>query len=145
MLRFKVFLNLIRAIFPNWNFFDKVAYNFEVEFKVKDAKVWEKISFDQTRQSLGLFVNPDCTVALAQVNIIEHFAKDIQDLQDEDSFVDSKDVQNLTTFKMLRSLISAKLQEYDFQESALQFKIVACSPNEKIDVYISDWIIVGRA
>ncbi len=142
MFRFKVFLNLIRAVFPNWNFFDKVAYNFELEFKIKDSKTWEKIVFDQTRKPFGLFTNSECTLALAQVNIIEHFVKDIQDLQQEDTLVNSKDVQNLTTFKMLRSLLSVKLHVYDISHASVQFKVVACSPDERVDVYISDWLVV---
>ncbi|MBC7538392.1 MAG: hypothetical protein H7281_06200 [Bacteriovorax sp.] len=141
--QFKIFVNLIRAMFPNWNFFDRIAYGFELEFKVKNSYKWERISFDQKRLPLGLFISPNCSMALAQVNILEHFARDIQELQAIKTEIHSKDLEDLTTFKMLRSILRVKLNESGFEDKVIQFKIVACDQVEKIDVYISDWIILG--
>lgn len=81
-------------------------------------------------------------MALAQVNVIEHFSQDIQDLQSLNPLVDSKDVQQLTSFKLLKTILEVKLQEFEFSSSTVQFKIVAHSPDEIIDLYISDWIPV---
>lgn len=138
--QFEIFLNLIRAIFPRWNFFERVAYGFELHFKVPDALKWEKISFDQKRTPLSLFVNPSCNLALAQVCLLEHFARDIQELQQQDQLLASSEVQSLTSFKMVTSLLKSKLQDYELESAAIQFKIVACGTADKVDVYISDWI-----
>ncbi len=140
--QFNIFINLIRALFPNWNFFDRVAFSFELWFKVQGSTRWEAITFDQIRQPFGLLLNPDVNLALAQINIIEHFAKDIQDLQAINSLIHSREVQSLSTFKMLRSLIKLKLKDFEVPTSEVQFKVVAINPNEKIDLYISDWINV---
>jgi hypothetical protein len=138
--RFGIFMNLIRAIFPRWNFFERVAYGFELHFKVPDALKWEQISFDQKRTPLSLLINPSCNLALAQVCLLEHFARDIQELQEQAELLASSEVQSLTTFKMVSSLLKSKLQEYELETGAIQFKIVACGATDKVDVYISDWI-----
>ncbi len=143
--QFNTFINLIRALFPNWNFFDRVAFSFELWFKVRGSVKWEVISFEQTRQPFGLLLNPDVNIALAQINIVEHFTKDIQDLQSLNPLIHSRDVQNLSTFKMLRSLIEVKLKDFEVSTSEIQFKVVAINPKEKIDLYISDWINVESA
>lgn len=141
--KFKKFFHLIRAVFPRWNFFDQVAYNFELEFKVKDASNWSPIQFYQKRQPLSLFLNTQTNMALAEVNIIEHFAKDIQDLQNKNALVHSRDIHKLVSYKLLKSLIEIKLQDYELPSSSVQFKIVARNTQESLDIYISDWIIVG--
>ena len=133
-------LVLVRALFPNWNFFDRVSFNFEIYFKVPDSIRWEVISFEQKRQLLGLFFNADLNLTLAQINIIEHFAQDIQELQNINPLIHSKDVKKLTTFKMICSLIRIKLKDYELESSAIQFKIVACKSDEKIDLYVSEWL-----
>lgn len=84
-------------------------------------------------------------MALAQINIVEHFAKDIQDLQSLNPLIHSREVQSLSTFKMLRSLIKVKLKDFEISTSEIQFKIVANNPKEKIDLYISDWINIESA
>lgn len=139
----KLFMSLIRALFPKWSFFDQVAYSFEIEIKVPESQTWEVISFYQKRRPFSLFINSEMNLALAQVNVIEHFAKDIQNLQVINTTIDSKDVHELTTFKMLKSILKLKLSEYSYKPSTIQFKIVACSPQERLDVYISNWINLG--
>lgn len=135
-----VFLSLIRALFPHWNFYDEVGFQFLLQFKVPDSNRWEVISFEQRRRVLSLLFNPECNLALAQINIIEHFARDIQELQAVNPLIHSKDVQKLTSFKMLKSLLRIKLKEYELNVATIQFKIVACSPRESLDLYISDWM-----
>jgi hypothetical protein len=138
--RFNIFINLIRALFPRWNFFDRVGHHFEIEIKIKDSSVWQKISFEQERRSFSLFVNPMMNLALAQVNIIEHFVSDLGDLQKVRAEIESREIQALTTFKMLLALLQVKMKDFEIGPAAFQFKILACSPSEKSDVYISDWI-----
>lgn len=141
--QFKIFLNLIRALFPNWNFFDQVAYSFELEFKVPGGVHWEPISFYQPRKAFSLFLSPQSNMALAQVNVIEHFAQDIQTLQLENPLIDSKDVQRLTSYKILKSILEEKLKIFEFDSASIQFKVIARSPHEVLDLYISDIISVG--
>lgn len=135
-----LFLKLIRALFPYWSFFDRVGHQFELEFKVPDAKQWEPISFEQVRSRISFVFNPSGNEAMAQVNIIEHFAQDIQELQLINPAVHSKDVQNLTSFRLLKSLLKVKIRQYELPTNIIQFKILADSPTEKIVIYISDWL-----
>ena len=135
-----LFFSLIRALFPYWSFFDRVGHQFELEFKVPDSKSWEPMSFEQARNRFSFVFNANCNEAMAQVNIIEHFARDIQELQILNPAIHSRDVQNLTTFKLLKSLLKVKIKDYELESKTIQFKILAESPNEKVVIYISDWI-----
>ena len=137
-------LSLVRALFPKWNFFDRIAFNFQLEFKIPGSTLWEPISFDQERRPFDVIINANYNLSLAQVSLLEHFSRDIQELQAANPLVDSKEVQALTSFKMLRSLLFFKLQEYELESDSVQFKIVACGEKEILDIYISDWIQKGR-
>jgi hypothetical protein len=130
----------MRSLFPKWNFFDRIAYRFELEFKIPESEKWVGLKFVQTRQPLNLLVNPENNLELAQVAIIEQFAGNIQELFLENPLIDSIKVKNLTTYKMLLSLLQLKLSEFDYQPDSFQFKVVAVSPSERLDFYISDWI-----
>lgn len=141
--RFSIFLNLIRALFPKWSFFDQVAFGFELEFKVPDSTQWEPISFKAERSFFNLFSNPHGNLAMLQGNILEHFVQDIQRLQSVSPTLDSKEVQALTTFKMLTALLVTKLKEYGLDSPTVQFKIVARSSDTVLDFYFSDWIQVN--
>lgn len=143
--QFKIFLSLIRALFPRWNFFDRVGHHLELEFKTPESSSWERIYFEQGRRPLGLFVNPEVNLALAQVNVVEHFISDLTDLQEGDRQISEADIHSLTTFQMLRSLLRMKLQEHNQNPGRLQFKILACSPRERSDVYVSEWISLGES
>lgn len=142
---FTVFLSLIRAIFPNWNFFDRIAFNFELEFKVPDSKKWEPVLFVVPRQSWGILFNSDSNLNLAQINVIEHFARDIQELQILNPLVHSRDVNALSTFKMLKAILRHRLQDYEIQNEMIQFKITARGQTESRDIYISDWISMEKS
>lgn len=135
-----LFFSLIRSLFPRWNFFDKIAYAFELEFKIAETSSWEPLSFLLHRSPLGLFFNPTANITLAQINLIEHFAHDIQELQKINPLISSLDVENLTSFKLLRSLIRQKLKEKDLNQFSFQFKVIACNSQQKIDLYISHLI-----
>ena len=132
--KFKVFLNLIRALFPQWNFFDRVAFTFELYFKLNTSESWQKINFDQKHTPLGLFANSKCNLSLAQFNTIEHFAIDVQEQATGSKITD------LTTYHLLKSLLATKISEMGLTPTEFQFKVSAISPTEKIDLYISPWI-----
>ncbi len=138
--RLSSFLNLIRALFPTWNFFDQVQYQFGVEIKVPDLDRWEPLSFNQSRQAFNMALNGSANLAMAQVNVIEHFARDIQELLLDSPLVESRQVRSLTSFKLISALLKVKMQEYEVSPNSLQFKVVAIRKDEILDIYISDWI-----
>lgn len=140
-----IFANLLRALFPKWNFFDQIAYSIELEFKVPGANEWTPVSFRQTRQFLSLFLNTETNLALAHINILEHFAEDIQVLKAHDPMIHSSDVQRLTTFKMVKSLLQIKLQDFELPSQTVQFKVLARNPDDVVDLYVSDWIQLEHA
>ncbi len=140
---FSTFLNLIRALFPSWNFFDRVGYRFELEFLQAGSKEWEPLLFISRRMPMGFLINSDCNLKLAQVNVIEHFARDVQELQSRNELVASESIQALTSFKLLRSLIQIKLQDYELESNTIQFRVIGSNQNEKIVIFISDWIAVS--
>jgi hypothetical protein len=135
---FKTFLNLSRALFPQWHFFDQVGSTFELLFRISNSTSWEKVSFDQKHSYIGIFINVSINEALAQFNVVEHFAHDIQELQFKDPT--TKEVESLCTFSLLRSLLNVKLNDLSYKTELFQFKIVACRGFEKMDIYVSDWI-----
>ncbi|XGC80635.1 hypothetical protein ACES2L_15010 [Bdellovibrio bacteriovorus] len=127
----KKLINLIRVLFPNWNFFNQVAYEFNLWVLAPGATDWTLLSFDQKRKVLGVFVNPEVNLALAKLNLLEHFAQDLQsDLADED-------VTQLTTYRMVKSLVTEKLIELKIDPKA-RFKLVANNPSETLDLFVSD-------
>lgn len=136
-------LYLFRALFPQWNFFDQVAYTFELHFRSTESTGWSKITFEKSRKSLGILNNSIVNESLAQFNIVEHFARDIQELQKTHPTPSASDLEQLSTFKMLRSLLSLKINTFEFKRidyiTSAQFKIVATSAKEHIDIYVSDW------
>lgn len=116
-------LVFFRALFPNWNFFDQIAYSFEIHYKMPSSRDWQKISFDQKPKIHSLFFNPELNLALVEINVIEHFAQDVQQ---------NEDVKSLTSFKILQSIIKMNLQNI---EENTRFKIVARSPEKTLDLY----------
>jgi len=131
---FQIFTSLIRALFPNWNFFDRIAYSFELQFQIESESEWQTISFSQKRNWYNLFFNPECNMALAQINIIEHFARDLQEVRLQfDSVLAEEKIQNLTTFRLLKSLLNNRPSP----GQSLIFKIVAVQPSGSLDLYMS--------
>src|SRR5687768_12181186 len=116
----KLFLNLIRALFPRWSFFEKVAYNFEIQFKIPNSSHWEPLTFEAKPSFMAFFLNADCNLALAQVNIIEHFSQDVLELQSKEVTISSKEVQHLTSFRLLRSVLRTKLNKYELDSPTIQ-------------------------
>lgn len=145
VFRPQLFIYLIRALIPSWNFFDHVNYQFGLEFKVSGSEKWENVTFQRKNDLFGLLINPEINMDMAQVNIIEHFAYDIQDLIFKDPKIRFKDVQRLTSFKLLKSVLRIQLKNYQIAHSTIQFKIVATNLNEIKDIYISDWVDVGES
>jgi hypothetical protein len=89
-------MNLLRSLFPHWNFFDRLVTTYELEVKLQGQELWQRVCFDQKRHAFSLNVNADLNLALANVSLLVHFVRDLEE---------AKDVKNLTTFKMISSLV----------------------------------------
>ncbi|MBL7545452.1 MAG: hypothetical protein JNL11_16660 [Bdellovibrionaceae bacterium] len=129
----KLFLHLIRALFPRWDFFDQTGFAFELYFKAPQSLSWEYFSFIQDHKKACLIFNPALNEALALYGIVEQFAHDVQN---------QNDVQQLTSFRLLCAVLKAKLlHEYPGYHS-VQFKIIARNQSDAIQIYASDTIAV---
>jgi hypothetical protein len=142
---FKLFLTLIRALFPRWNFFDFVGFDFQVSFKIPDQNHWEILSFEVNRKSLGLMLNPECNLNLAKVNVIEHFAQDIQSLKLELKQISKQDLLRKASYLMLVEMVKVELSKFEIDPSAFQFKVTAIQDSEEIDLFFSDWISMVKS
>lgn len=126
--RFDLFLSLIRAIFPRWDFFDRIAYHFDLEYETERDGSWERISFRRRFSLFHLFINTDLNEALAQMNLLDHFAHDVQSLDRPE------DATSLTSYKLVSSLVGAKAPA---AVSPPRFRLVAVSPTDRIVLFVS--------
>jgi hypothetical protein len=129
-------LELIRVIFPRWNFFDRVGYQLLLEVKQLGTKEWVPLAFEATRSLGALFVNPEATRLHAEMTTLENFVQDVQKLVDPEGKVDSDRVKMLTSFKMVRSLVMNRLMVTSADE--IQFRVSAKTPEESVVLYVSD-------
>ena len=142
------FFNLIRALFPRWSFFDRLGHTYELHFRQTPEQVWQLVSFEQSRTwpqfFVGLIFNPTLNEALAQFNIIEHFVQDLQEYKKTETFSENFNISNLTTYKMLITLLKIKMKSLSQQthKSSLQFQIIARSSTEILEVYCSDFFLL---
>ena len=132
-------LELIRVIFPRWNFFDRAGYQLTLEVKQLGTKDWLPISFHANRTMGSLFVNPDVTRLHAEMTTLENFVQDIQKLTDHEGQVDSTRVKGLTSFKMVRSIVMNRLMVSSPNE--IQFRLSAKAADESLVLYVSDAIV----
>lgn len=123
------FLNLVRVLFPRWNFFDEIGYQFRLEYRFKDTEDWTLVGFNSQRLRFGLFFNPVHNLNLAQVNLIEHFSRDLQLSLPEQ-------IENLDTFKMVKALVGLRAQA----NRQFQFRIQAYKQKLQTELYRSSWV-----
>lgn len=131
---FKTFLSLIRALFPRWNFFDETGFNYEIHYLLPEHNTWKKIDFAHRQKFYHLFLNPTFNETLAEFNIVEHFARDIQEHEHQEIATSSK-----TSFKLFLSLMKLKLKWIGKDPSRIQIKLLARNSSEMIVVYHSPW------
>lgn len=131
---------LIRVLFPRWNFFDRLGFRLELEVKTAGGRDWQPLPFVATRTFGGLFVNPTVTRMHAERTLLETFVEDVQKLVDPYGQVDSTRLQKLTTFKMVRSLVASRLAPASASSSAdqIQFRVSAVAGDETAVLYVSD-------
>lgn len=130
------FLNLIRVLFPKWSFFDHVGYQFRIEYKTAESPDWIPIQFTSQRTRFSLFLNPLHNLTLAQVSVIEHFARDVQNIEPQQ-------VQGLDSFKLLKSILETKILLFHSSINQFQFRLMAFDKNSNIKLFHSPWVKVN--
>jgi hypothetical protein len=138
--RFSVFVHFVRALFPKWSFFEQIGSKFEFQVKASDDLPWEPLFFEEATTQASVFFNAQMNLNLAQQNIAEHFVTDLQDLLQRNSYPNAQEIESLVTFRLLEAWIQFKLDQAVNPPLLFKFKVVAQSPNETNDVFISHWI-----
>ena len=136
-------LGLFRALFPRWNFFDQVSHDLSLEFKPVGLSEWQVISFDAVRTPFSLLINPAVTLLYAEMSLLADFTSDLRPLIGADGLVNSRDVFQLTTFQMIKSLVFSRLIEFETNAVEFQFRVIAKSEVENSVVFVSD-VLAGE-
>ena len=92
-------LFLFRAFFPNWKFYHAVGYipHLYVRYQRSDA-AWSEWALQYPRRPrnlLRVFHNPDGNAALAEQNLVDHWAYDLEDLPQ------GQDPRELVTYQLV--------------------------------------------
>lgn len=124
------FFNLIRALFPQWSFFDRVSYQFELQYK-KESDQWQPLVFEVHRPRGGILLNAVCNMTLAQIHLLEYFVRDVQEMGEEE-------FQRSSNYQMLFSLVMVKLRQIGITSGQTQFRIRAFDENESLEIFVSD-------
>lgn len=119
-------MNLVRALFPKWDFFDQVGHSLFLEYRCSESDPWKRLVFSAKRFSLGIFFNANMNMNLASIHILEQFAMN---------------PSNESSFKMLRGLLKYQLEEINFRYNKVQFQVVAIQSDETQIIFQSDWMI----
>lgn len=85
-------------------------------------------------------LNPECNLVLAKVNVVEHFAEDIQMLTLESDQISQQDLQKKASYLMLVEIVKLELSKFEIYQSVFQFKVTAIKDSEEVDLFFSDWI-----
>lgn len=73
-----------------------------------------------------------------QSSVVEQFARDIQELENNTPNFSKSDIEQLTPYQLLCSLLQVKLKHKNLLNTEFQFKITAQNTIEQIDIYTSD-------
>lgn len=120
-----------------WSFFDRTGDDIELRFKLSENMTWQKWRLEKELSPVGLFFNPEINLSLAHYNIFEHFIADLQ-------FADTG-AEHLTSYKLLRSLLSVDLTARFPDTVQFQFKVMAIKESKPIDLYTSSWVQVEKS
>ncbi len=93
--------------------------------------------FPRFRRSLrALVFNPDVNLALTEMNLVDHLANNINDLDDP------AQIAKLVPYRMLDRLVRDKLQTYLAPWNQYQFRVCAISPGCGID-FETDTLLIS--
>ena len=116
-------VDLLRALFPKWNFFDQVGHSIFLEYRGSESSSWQRVSFEVPRQNAGLFVNAEVNMKLAQIHVLEQFVQN---------------PENESSLKILQSLLKTKISGLD----KVQFQLLVDLEEEANIIYQSAWLAV---
>ncbi len=116
-------LDLFRALFPKWNFFDQVGAHFFLEYRGSEEEPWIRVQFEGVRKKRSLLINPDANFLLAETHIIEQFAIN---------------PENKSSVKLVQSLLKTKIS----LTKKVQFRLIALTRADEKILYQSDWLQV---
>lgn len=117
------YVDLFRALFPKWNFFDQVGSHLFLEYRESEAGTWQRIDFTVPRKNMGIFLNAEVNMTLAKIHIIEQFAMNME---------------NESSLKMLQSLLKTATS----LSEKVQFRLLAQTEEQNNVLYQSEWLMV---
>ncbi len=118
-------INHFRALFPRWDFFDRIAYKFCLEVQSAPNGDWQRLEFLKSRKPWNLLYNPGINLALAHISLIDQFV-----LHRENS------VEKETSLQMLAAMVRQKTKPTD----RFKFKVVAFKGDDRKELFVSDWL-----
>ena len=135
-------LSYFRALFPNWNFFDQIGSDFKLQFRRHSLdQEWEDFPFVFDQPTCWLSLNPQIHLKLAQKNILEHFVQDLQEWQSLETQSRRNQVEDITSFKLLKSLIEIHLEQTKVPEARFQVRILALDQQGTQELFVSGWLL----
>lgn len=90
------FLNLIRALFPKWSFFDEVGYRVVLQSRTARTSNWETVPLLGEQGVDTLFLNPATNLAHAKMNVLAQFVQEVQK--------ENVEVQALQNFHIVKAI-----------------------------------------
>lgn len=100
-------LFLLRAFFPNWKFFHAVGYVPHLYVRHFCQAIgwsdWHEVYPRRQRRFWHLVHNADVNLALAEQNLMDHFANDLNELPD------GQDARQLVTYQLVERLVQFDL------------------------------------
>ncbi len=132
----KIFLNLVRALFPRWDFYDRTGHQLDLEYKTEKSE-WCAFTFTENRRWFSLFVNPQLNLALAEISLIEQFVMGLQEMQAGGRDVRAEEITALSAYQMLGALVGTRISA-DFR-----FRILALRGGQTDEIFVSDMVSGG--
>lgn len=127
---FSLFMSLIRSLFPRWDFFDRIAYDFRLQ--LRDSRgTWIESTEDSSLSWGNIFLNPTHLRILAENNVVEHFARDVQELSGE-----SEKIVTLTSYRLLKDVVMERTKSFGLSGEP-EFRVMAIGPNEELEIFHS--------
>lgn len=124
-------LFLLRAFFPSWRFFDDVGpeLRLEIRFGANESAFggWQNALPPIRRSFKNMPVNPEGNFLHACHNLLNHLNADIQEARE------TKNVGELTTYKLVRNLARFQALENIDPPFSFQFRLSALAKNETGD------------
>jgi hypothetical protein len=131
---------LFRAFLPNWSFFDSIGKEFKLEIRFDPQGKWIGLEFSALQSQSSLLFNAHVNLLLATIDVVEHFATDVQRLMLTEPQPTPKLLEGLTSYRLVQNLIHSEIKSFEPQPTSFQFKLIALSPSTCDVIFISHWL-----